>query len=347
VRLYAAYVLALQMLELADPRWAAFVETRPEATPFHHPAWAGLLSECYGFPAFAFVTHDADAIVAGVPVAEVRSPAGKRRWIALPFTDALAPLGPPEQVAVLVASLDAARMRERVGSLEIRAALESGTRSMRGLWHVLVLRSQPRELFETFSKSQVQRNVARAEREGVRVRVAGRAADLLETFYRLHLITRRRQGVPIQPRRFFSLLWERMLAPGLGRLFVAEVEGEAAAAAVFLDWNGRSVYKFGASDPRSLRSRPNHALFWEAIRQACAGGIREMDFGRTDLENEGLRAFKAGWGTEERELVYTSFGTASLSCAPGTRHRSLAAVITRSPPWVCQLLGERLYRYAA
>jgi lipid II:glycine glycyltransferase (peptidoglycan interpeptide bridge formation enzyme) len=221
-----------------------------------------------------------------------------------------------------------------------------GTRTVRGLAHVLALGPRSEDVFATFSKSQVQRNVARAERDGVDVRVAERAGDLLETFYRLHLLTRRRQGVPIQPRRFFSLLWDRMLGQGLGRLFIAELDRNAVAAAVFLEWNGMVVYKFGASDPQSWGSRPNHALFWEAIRRACAEGMSELDFGRTDLGNEGLRAFKASWGTDERELVYTNLGKESGPRTSGRPGTLLAASIRRSPPWVCRVLGERLYRYA-
>lgn len=334
------------MLALDDPGWAAFVELRPEATPFHNPAWARLLAECYRFRGFVFVLREGKEIVAGVPVVEVRSPTRRRRWVALPFTDALAPLGPPEYVAGLVEMLDAERSKEGVGFLEVRAEGPQGSRTVRGLSHVLPLGPRPEDVFATFSRSQVQRNIARAEREGVEVRVAERADDLLETFYRLHLLTRRRQGLPIQPRRFFSLLWERILGQGLGRLYIAELDRNAAAAAVFLEWNGVIVYKFGASDPRSWGSRPNHALFWEAIRRACAEGMSELDFGRTDLGNEGLRAFKASWGTDERELVYTSFGKASELQTSGRLGTALAATIRRSPLWVCRFLGERLYRYA-
>jgi CelD/BcsL family acetyltransferase involved in cellulose biosynthesis len=170
---------------------------------------------------------------------------------------------------------------------------------------------------------------------------------MLDSFYSLHLATRRRQGVPIQPRRFFQLLWDRVLARGGGELLVAEAGGHALAAAVFLRRGGRIVYKFGASDSSSWDLRPNHAIFWEAIRAGCETGAEELDFGRTDLGNDGLRAFKAGWGTVERPLVYTFVGAQPRGGGSGTAHRALGAVIRRSPPAVCRVLGERLYRYAS
>ncbi|MBA2643491.1 MAG: GNAT family N-acetyltransferase [Actinobacteria bacterium] len=335
-----------RMVEVGDPGWSAFVESRPAATPFHNPGWAGLLADCYGFRTFAFVLAGSDGIEAGVPVAEVRSLSRKKKWVALPFTDALAPLGPPELIGDLTASLDDARREARIGSVEVRAPTPNGSASVRGFTHVLRLRPDSEALLETFSKSQVRRNIARAAREGVTVREAEHEDDLLETFYALHLLTRSRQGVPIQPRRFFSLLWERIIARGLGTVLIAEVGRHVAAAAVFLTWGQTVVYKFGASDPEVLWARPNHAIFWEAIRRACASGMVELDFGRTDPGNDGLRAFKAGWGTDERPLVYTTFGDARTVHGSRALESVLSATIRHSPRWVCRAVGETLYRYA-
>ncbi|MBA2643073.1 MAG: GNAT family N-acetyltransferase [Actinobacteria bacterium] len=335
------------IVELDDPSWSAFVESRGEATPFHNAAWGGLLAECYGFRAFAIVVRHGGHVAAGLPVAEVRSPLRKRRWVALPFTDSLTPLGPPELHGQLCSVLERLREAERVRSLEVRADVPAGLKSARGLSHVLPLGRDPDVVRRTFSKSQVQRNIARSVREGVTVREAVDIDDLVGTFYELHLLTRRRQGVPIQPRRFFALIWERMIARGLGTVLVAELRGRPVASAVFLNWQRTAVYKFGASDAGAWSARPNHALFWEAIRRACVAGTEEFDFGRTDPGNEGLRAFKSGWGTDERPLVYTSFGEAPGTPGSGWVGSALAATIRHSPLWLCRALGETLYRYAA
>jgi lipid II:glycine glycyltransferase (peptidoglycan interpeptide bridge formation enzyme) len=213
--------------------------------------------------------------------------------------------------------------------------------------HVLGLAADPDDLLPTFSKSQVRRNIVRSEREGVVVRHAERKSDLVDIYYDLHLRTRQRLGVPIQPRRFFELLWDRLLASGLGWLLIAEHGGRPVAGAVFLEWNGTTIYKFGASEADSWSVRPNHAIFWRAIRESCANGSRALDFGRTELANEGLRAFKAGWGTVEHPLVYTTLGAAPSERGSGRLGAFLALTIRRSPRWVCRAMGETLYRYAA
>jgi CelD/BcsL family acetyltransferase involved in cellulose biosynthesis len=213
--------------------------------------------------------------------------------------------------------------------------------------HELELDSEVERVRKGFSRSQVIRNIGRAEREGVVVRRAAEPRDL-DAFYRLHTRTRRRQGVPVQPRRFFDVLWSRLVEPGIGFILLADVHDRKAVAGALFLTNGRTtIYKFGASDVESLRFRPNHLIFWTAIREACARGDRRFDFGRTDLTNGGLRAFKSGWGAKERPLTYSTLAPGAASEAEGMATRALSLAIRKGPRWVCRGTGEALYRYAA
>jgi len=212
--------------------------------------------------------------------------------------------------------------------------------------HALHLGGDAEAVRRTFSKSQVQRNIKRAEREPIALRRADAAGEVVEAFYGLHLRTRRRQGVPVQPRRFFELLWSRILEPGLGFVLLAYSGPTPVAGAVFLTWGSTVTYKYGASDTAFLRFRPNHLIFWEAIRWACESGYGTFDFGRTDVANTGLREFKSGWGTREEPLCYTGVGAPTGPSSERVQ-RGIGAVIRRSPPWVCEALGTAFYRFAA
>jgi CelD/BcsL family acetyltransferase involved in cellulose biosynthesis len=327
--------MTLALLPLDDPRWTAFAGACPDAGPFHHPAWASLLADCYGFRPFALGLAGADgALRAGLPVLDV----GRGRWVSLPFTDACAPLGDRAGLAAVLGALP---------RLELHAALAGPglSPSVRGVTHALALDRDAGAVRSRFH-SQMRRNVARAERERLVVRPADSEHDLVGHFYDLHLQTRRRQGVPVQPRRFFRLLWERLIEPGLGTTLLVLQGTTPVAGAVFLEWNGTVVYKFGASDPAAWALRPNNLLFWEAIRAACERGDRTFDFGRTDLGNHGLRQFKTGWGAVEQPLVYTFAGPAPGE-ARGRAAAGLELAIRRSPPWVCRAIGELAYKYAA
>jgi CelD/BcsL family acetyltransferase involved in cellulose biosynthesis len=310
---------------------------------FHHPAWAETLSACYGFPSSVLVVTGADgAIAGGAPVLEVRRPLGPRRWVSLPFTDSCPPLADAEAMPVLVEAL-----RTRAGRSELRGPVPDGKVVAAGVRHVLSLSPDPEELLRRLSPMH-RRNIRRAESRLVTVQRGG--SEQLETFYRLHLLTRRRLGVPVQPRRFFALLGERLLDRGLGHVLTAHVDGQPAASALFLEANRTIVYKYGASDPRFWDARPNNLLFWTAIRDAAGRGCHTMDFGRSDYGDAGLRRFKSGWGAQEEPLFYTVFGGDGGGPDEAGRGRAgavLRAVIRRSPVWVCRMLGELLYRYAA
>jgi CelD/BcsL family acetyltransferase involved in cellulose biosynthesis len=340
------------VFELTDPRWADFVATHPAATPFHHPDWTRLVAGCYGFRAFAFAVSDASgAIRAGLPVVEVRHLRGGPRWVSLPYTDYCPPLASKgEHEEQLVAALLRSSRAAGVRRVEIRGPIADGAAAgPSALRHVLALDPNPADVYAGFHRSQVQRNIRRAEREGLTVRLGTSPHDLVDTFYRLHLRTRRRQGVPVQPRRFFRLLWDNTIATGLGSLLIVEAAGQPIAAAVFLTWNETVIYKFGASDESSWSLRPNHLLFWHAIRAACEQGCRWFDFGRTDIGQEGLRNFKLSWGAVEEPLFYgmVSGTPESAPSADGMATRVLGPVIRHGPLLLCRAVGETLYRYAA
>lgn len=343
--------MSVTVLELTDPRWADFVARQPSATPFHHPSWGVLIADCYGFRAFAVATSGAAGeIQAGLPVVEVRHLRGEPKWVALPYTDYCPPLAPaPRGETDLVCALRQASKAAGVQRVEVRAPIEGASSVSHGaLRHVIPLERDPAPVYASF-RSSVRRHIAQAERRGVTIRQAESPEDLVNTFYRLHLRTRRRFGVPIQPRRFFRMLWESVIRTGLGSVLIAEASGSPVAAEVFLSWNGTTISKFSASDERAWSLRANNLITWHLIKTACEQGSRSLDFGRTDPGSEGLSMFKRSWGAVEQPLCYGTLG-AGPEPAPsmgGKAGHWLASAIRHGPPVVCRAAGEALYRYAA
>jgi CelD/BcsL family acetyltransferase involved in cellulose biosynthesis len=345
--------LPLQTLEIDDPRWRAFVESQADASPFHHPSWARLLGECYGFNSFAVVSARDEAVIAGLPMLEVSGHRRRRRWVSLPFTDYCPPLAGRCESIELAGALDRLRAQAEVARLEVRGPIGGhGTRAETVAYrHVLPLDPDHERVFATFRRSRVQQVVRQAERFAVSgllaVKRAEGESDLVDAFYELHVSTRRRLGVPVQPRRFFRLLWKQMLEPGLGFALLAQSQGRSVAGAVFLFHGQTIVHKFGASERDAQRLRPNHLLLWSAIREACERGLTAFDFGRTDLDGASLREFKLGWGTTEEPLVYSYLGAESDYRSTGRAAAALAPLIRHSPPLVCRTIGELFYRRAA
>ena len=215
--------------------------------------------------------------------------------------------------------------------------------------HTVDLTPGSSSLFAALDRSQVQRGIRRSRRDGVTIRRGDHERDLTEIFYDLHLHTRRRHGIPVQPRRFFELLWRRILEPGHGFLSLAYLGRIPIAGAVFLIGRETVTYKYNASRPEFWRERPNHALIWHAMEWACANGLRTYDFGLTHFPNRGLRDFKRRWAAHEEVLYRSVVADSALPrrSTDGLPERALGAVIRHGPLWLCRGIGELSYKHAA
>jgi predicted N-acyltransferase len=167
------------------------------------------------------------------------------------------------------------------------------------------------------------------------------------TFYDMLVETRRRHGAPVQPRRYFDLLWDRIIADGLGFLLTAYKDGEPVGGTVYVHFKGMLTAKYNASAPKHWKLRANNSLYWAAIKWGCEQGFTCFDFGRTETSNQNLRDFKNGWGAVEEPLVYSIIADRAPK-PPSSRFDGLVKFIIRhSPPAVCRLAGEALYKHYA
>jgi len=335
-------------IPIGDAHWCEFVSSHPTAGPFHLPAWTSLIADCYHFDAFALVVRDSDGeILAGIPVVETRSLLGERRWVSLPFSDACPLLVRPDTAeADVLDPLIEYVLANRTRELLVRSELAAGAYShpvQVGYNHYIELPSDPRDL-HVRKNHRNMRN--RAHSAGMRV-ARSSSPDDLSTFYRLQTLTRRRLGVPVQPRRFFDLLGERLLSRGHGFVATATLDGEAVSAAVYLSYKSTLVSKYHATGPTRSENGSSHLVDWEITSAACSEGYHTLDLGRTDTGAEGLRLYKSGWGAIEIPLVYTHLSghpTKSVSSSIGDLPKR---IIRSSPLWVCRALGEALYRWTA
>lgn len=335
----------LETRDAADPEWLSFVESQPEATAFHHPVWSNVLAITYGLRPFVLVERGADGqMAAGLPLLEIHRAFAPRRFVSLPFTDYCPPLArDAASLAHLTESL--VEWRQRMGNprIEIRGPMAAGPQFQPvtvAVRHTLELEASSANVFRRL-KPPVQRRIRKAERERLVVRISAARADLVP-FYRLHWQTRRRLGVPVQPRRFFDVLWSTVIEPGFGFLAMAYFGEVPIAADLCLAWNGNLIGKFNASDPAYWNLSPNNLVVWAAIEWGCVHGYRSFDFGKSELAHQSLRDFKGRWGTAELPVIYSYLPRVSPS-GNGLSTRALGAVIRHSPPIVCRALGEILY----
>jgi lipid II:glycine glycyltransferase (peptidoglycan interpeptide bridge formation enzyme) len=332
-----------------EARWIEFTLSHAQANIFHHPAWINLLVKCYDYNAFLVTVEDEHKIHSGVPVIYVNSQLTGRRLISLPFTDHCIPLSESENsLGCLTEKLINLPQSYRNIPLELRWNYPDHpklTSHSPYVFHTLQLSPKVDDVAIGLHPTH-RRNIRIAQENGVRV-VLGKDLEQLKEFYKLHLQTRRRQGVPVQPWRFFELIREELFNQGLGFVLLAYKDKNCLAGAVFLHWNKTLTYKFGASDFKSLELRPNNLLFWKAIQWGCENDYKVFDLGRTDLENSGLRRFKKGWGADETQLIYTSLTNKTNGTSKNKLSHMMKTIIQKSPTLVCKMTGKLLYRHFA
>ena len=332
---------------VGDPRWAALVARAPNATIFSHPLWLALVGDCYDYPMTAIcVVSSEDELLAGLPLATVSSPITGTRLVSVPFSDSCGMLMlSPDLEPSLVAAVDVERRRRGL-KLEVHGELPSlpdSAPSERFYHHLVPLDGEADDVVRQRVKPTKRRCASRARRLGVTARRRYDAAAL-DAFFGLHVLTRRRLGVPTQPRRFFNGLLP-MFDDGLGFVLLLEWEGRTIGAGIYLRHGSRLTYKYGASDPSHLDKRPNDLMHMEALRIACESRCSVLDLGRTELDNDGLRRFKRDFGAEEHALTYTT-------APPGGGEKSVRSVshmqrtlIRRLPPAFGRLVGAAVYRH--
>lgn len=333
--------------------WLDFIAGKPDASIFHHPVWIEFLVRCYGYtPHLLTIINEGQQIQGGVPLLEVNSWLTGRRVVGLPFSDFCPPVVANEAaMGELILAVQKLSSQEKWRKVQIRSEIPTGPGIYDGesfFLHTTALTPDSEQVYKSFKKSNVQRHIGQAEKFGVTIRL-GKTRPDMELFYELHLKSRRRLGVPVQPKRFFQLLWEQVILCGFGFVLLAYSEDQLLAGAVFLYYNEQITYKFGASNPDFWKLRPNHLLFWHAIRWGCENGFKVFDWGRTDLDNKGLRDFKSGWGSEERLVHYSIIADhpPSHKLSGTFQKHIMKRFIQVAPLWVCRLIGELFYVHTA
>jgi hypothetical protein len=336
---------------LEDQRWLEFIHSHPRASVFHTPGWLEALHRTYGYEPIVYTTSSPGATLTnGIVFCRIKSWLTGRRMVSLPFTDHCEPLvQSPEELKEILGSLRGVLDREKLKYIEIRPlsadllAEPEMQKSNSFCFHVLDLRPALTDLFLRLQKDSIQRKIRRAEREAL-LYEEGRSEVLVNEFYRLFLLTRRRHKLPPQP-----IAWFRNLIACLGdqlKIRVASKDGKTIASILTLRFKHTLVYKYGCSDTSVHNLGAMPFLFWRAIEEAKKNGLRELDLGRSDSDNMGLIAFKDRLGAAQSTLTYMR-GTVSAhpSFDEGYRVQTAKRVFSCMPGILLNAAGRLLYRH--
>lgn len=337
---------------LHDRRWPELVERHPRSSAFHGTKWLSALKHTYGFdPVVVTTSAPGAALTNGLVFCRIMSWLTGSKLISLPFSDHCEPLvSNAEELDDLLRHMCTDVKENRRRYLEIRPvfwAQEKGTsfsNSVTYCFHRLALDRSREELFRKFHKDCVQRKIRRAEKEKVQYE-EGTSEHLLRTFYRLLLMTRRRQSLPPQPIRWFRSLIAAFEADL--KIRVASKDGVPVAAILTLAHKQTMVYKYGCSDAALSRFGGTALLFWRAIQEAHERGCQEFDMGRSDMDNPGLIAFKEHWGATPSTLTYWTYPAKPSLRKSDWKKKLAGRIFSSAPDFALKMAGTCLYRHMA
>jgi hypothetical protein len=341
---------------LRDPRWSELVQWHPRASIFHSVGWLEALRRTYGYEPVAYTkSPPGKPLDSGMVFCRVESWLTGRRLVSLPFSDHCDPLmGERQDLEIFSVGLEQELREARWRYIELRPleSLDMATPlyniGEKYTFHQLDLRPDLNTLFLNFHKNSTQRKIKRAEREALRYE-EGRSKFLVNCFYRLITVTRRRHHLPPQPKAWFSNLID--CCGDALKIRMAFKNERPLAGILTLRHKETLVYKYGCTDVRFNKLGSMHLLFWKAIQEAKADGLRSLDFGRSNAGQSGLITFKSRWGAAESSLNYGRLTTSSNSLhvfdPSGTTWKTRMAkqLFARAPGWALSVLGNMLYKH--
>ena len=333
-----------------DPRWTRFLGRRSDASVFHTAGWLQALKATYGYEPVVYTTSSPGGeLDDGALFCGIKPVFWGRRLVSVPFSDhATLLVDDDDALHHVISSLQAIIDEGIYKYIEIRPASQLNLDLM-GFCecavfclHKLSLDMELDSLYGTFHKKSVQKRIRRAQREGL-VYTEGRSEELIQQFYHLLVLTRRRHGLPPQP-----IAWFHNLVRSLGdmiKIRVASIHGIPIASIITLAFGRSMVYKYGCSDADYHKLGGISFLLWQSIMDAKSSGLEELDLGRSDLDNSGLITFKEHWGARRSALVYWGYPNRSRSDLNRWDLRLARRVFKRLPIPALQVAGKLLYKH--
>lgn len=289
-----------------EPAWQDYVNSHPDATIYHTLEWRDILYNEYGFEPVYLIAKEEERVVGILPLFLIKNLRG-RRLVSLPFSIYGGPVGDSKEVVSALLKKCVEMVKEgRAASLEIKPCkhLDVEVPGLSfddwGIGRAVDLTVGIEALWKEFA---YRRNVDRAIREGLMFTVSDN--EMVEGFYKLQLMTRKRQGLPAPSLRYYNSFFKEM--GGCVKLAMIESDGIPVAGGIFFAYKDKVLYALGASDHRYLHLRPNDLLVWEMMKWSALAGYKEFDLGPTPSGNDGLLHFKRKWGGKENLVKRCSY----------------------------------------
>ncbi len=234
----------IQIINPIDyPNWDKLLLTNDQSTFFHTSAWAKVLNESYNYKPFYFVKIENGKLSALIPIMEINSFLTGKRAVSLPFTDECHPITQNiDQFQSLLKNLTSYGKQAGWKHIEFRGEnqfLRGSSTYTHHFTHTLALAKDEKKIFSSF-KSNVKRNIKRAQKENVKVDLSDTRESVKE-FYRLNCTTRKHHGLAPQPFSLFQKIFDHIIYRKRGFVALAFHLHKPIAGAVYFHYCDQAI----------------------------------------------------------------------------------------------------------
>lgn len=331
--------------------WNQVILDFPDYSFFHSREWAEVLVKTYDFEPRYFCSIIDSKIQAIVPTMIIYSWLTGNRLVSLPFSDYCTPLFKNKDLhnEFFESILNCCKSKKLkfIEFKSLSSAFPPFISEFRNDYiHTLKIDLPEIQLINSFSDN-TKRNIKKASKAGVKLIIKNDDEGVSE-FYKMNCITRQKHGLPPQPYVFFKNILTSVINNGFGDIILAYSQNSVIAGDIFFKFGKKIIYKYGASYPAYHDLRGSHFVMWEAIKKYSSEGYKDFDFGRTELNHDGLRRFKQGWNTTE-SFIYTSrINSEKRILSTKTKTNGFYnKFFNRTPIFILKLVGGILYKHIA
>lgn len=276
--------------------WDDLVLSSSDYFFFHSSNWAKVICNSCNYKPTYFTLIDSEGLKFLILFVEIKSFLTGCRGVSLPFSDSCQPIvTETDCFKDLLDKIIHFGISSRWNHIEFRGGerfFEGVSPSSQYHSHILKLTPNEDEVLSSFRDS-TRRNIRKAPKKGIKIKILN-TLDSIKEFYRLNCLTRKQRGLPPQSFYFFKNIYDYIISKGYGVSILAFYQEQVIAGAIFFYFGQKAIYKYGASDTAYQHLRANYFVMWSAIKFYSQRGYRQINFGRTEPENNGLRQFKTG-----------------------------------------------------
>ena len=343
----------VRLADLRDPmerdRIDDFLDTQPEATPFHSRAWLGAVERATRHTAHVLLCEERGRTVGLLPLHRASSLFGAA-LVSTGFAVGGGILAEtPRASAMLAGAAEELAARLACPAIELRGGVLPEARPG---WHVrhdshagfvaplaadedAQLLAVPRK-----QRAEVRKGLANA----LEVRVGSGATDRA-LHHAVYAESVRNLGTPVFPRALFAAVLEAF-GDDADILTVLN-DGAPVASVLSLYHSGAVMPYWGGGTAAARPLRANDAMYYALMCHARERGCTRFDFGRSKT-GSGAFHFKRNWGFEAQSMSYaawTASCTAPRDADPTSpRYQAMIAAWKRLPLPIANRIGPVISR---